>query len=39
MDPAQSRGWAVLDGEDIDGMIFFHRGDESRFKAKMDNRR
>jgi hypothetical protein len=39
MDPAQGRGWAVVDGEDIHGMIFFHRGDESRFKAKKENRR
>jgi hypothetical protein len=34
MDPAQGRGWAVLDGEEIDGMILLHRGDESRFKAR-----
>jgi hypothetical protein len=39
MDPAQGRGWAVLDGEEIDGMILFHRGDESKFRAKMANRR
>ena len=34
MDPAQGRGWAVLDGQEINGMILFHRGDESRFKAR-----
>src|SRR5215470_6127617 len=34
MDPAQGRGWAVLDGEEIEGMIFFHQGDESAFEAK-----
>jgi hypothetical protein len=28
------RGWAVLDGDDLTGMIFFHRGDESGFVAK-----
>ena len=33
MDPAQGRGWAVLDGGGIEGRIFFHRGDESAFKA------
>jgi hypothetical protein len=39
MDPAQGRGWAVLDGGEIDGMIFFHRGDESAFKAKRAKRK
>jgi hypothetical protein len=33
MDPAQGRGWAVLDGDGIEGRIFFHRGDESAFEA------
>jgi hypothetical protein len=33
MDPAQGRSWAVLDGHEIEGMILFHRGDESSFKA------
>ena len=39
MDPAQGRGWTVLDGEEIDGMILFHRGDESRFRARKSTRR
>jgi hypothetical protein len=39
MDPAQGRGWAVLDGEEIDGMIFFHGGDESAFKARRAKRK
>ena len=39
MDPAEGRGWAVLDGEEIDGMIFFHRGDESAFKARRAKRK
>jgi hypothetical protein len=39
MDPAQGRGWAVLDGDEIDGMIFFHQGDESRFKARRAKRK
>lgn len=34
MDPAQGRGWAVRDGDEIEGMIFIHRGDESQFRAK-----
>ena len=33
MDPAQGRGWAVLDGDEIEGRIFFHRGDDSAFRA------
>lgn len=36
MDPAQGRGWAVLDGERLNGMIFFHQGDESEFGAERD---
>lgn len=31
MDPAQ--GWAVLKGDELHGMIFFHQGDESEFVA------
>ena len=34
MDPAQGRGWAVLDGGRLKGMIYFHRGDESDFEAE-----
>jgi hypothetical protein len=33
MDPAQGRGWAVLDGDEIEGRVFFHRGDDSAFRA------
>ena len=33
MDPAQGRGWVTADGDQIDGILFFHRGDESKFKA------
>jgi hypothetical protein len=39
MDPALGRGWAVVNGEEIDGMILFHRGDESRFKARSVKRK
>ncbi len=33
MDPAQRRGRAVLDGDEIEGRIFIHRGDDSAFWA------
>jgi hypothetical protein len=36
MDPAQGRGRAVLDGDRLKGMIFFHQGDESEFEAERD---
>ena len=34
MEPAQGRGWAVLEGEELKGEIFFHRGDDSGFVAR-----
>jgi len=34
MNPAQGRGWAVVKGDEIHGMIFFHGGDDSEFVAK-----
>lgn len=34
MDPAQGRGWAIVKGDELHGMIFFHGGDESEFVAK-----
>ncbi len=33
MDAAQGRGWAVVKGEELHGMIFFHQGDDSEFVA------
>src|ERR687893_2075010 len=33
MVPAQGRGWAVAEGDRLDGMIFFHQGDEAGFVA------
>jgi len=33
-DSAQGRGWAVLEGEELRGEIFFHLGDESGFVAR-----
>lgn len=34
MEPAQGRGWAVVKGDELHGMIFFHDGDDSEFVAK-----
>ena len=34
MDPAQGRGWAVLKGDELHGMIYFHDGDDSEFVAR-----
>ena len=39
MDAAQGRGGAVLQGDDLHGMIFFHGGDDSEFVAKRKSRR
>jgi hypothetical protein len=33
MDPAQGRGGATVEGNDLRGMIFLHLGDESGFAA------
>src|ERR1700722_18060486 len=33
MDPAQGRGWAVIDGDKIRGVIAIHHGDLSGFVA------
>jgi len=34
MTPTSGRGWAILNGDTLDGMIFFHQGDESGFTAQ-----
>jgi len=34
MDPAQGCGWAVSNGDEIEGRIFFHQSDDSAFKAE-----
>ncbi len=39
MDPTQGRGWAVIDGNEIKGMIVFHQGDASEFKAEKKAKR
>lgn len=33
MDSVSGRGWAVLNEEQLQGRLFFHRGDESGFRA------
>ncbi len=30
MEPCSGRAWAVITGNTLDGIIFFHHGDESR---------
>ena len=32
-EPAFGRGWAVVNGDELVGRIFFHRGDDSAFRA------
>jgi len=39
MEPEAGRGWAVVDGEEIHGTIFFHRGDQSDFRARKTKRK
>ncbi|MFL6217323.1 MAG: hypothetical protein ACJ742_01945 [Actinomycetes bacterium] len=34
MDFALGRGWAVLEGGELRGMIFFDQGEDSGFVAK-----
>ena len=34
MDPAQGRGWAIIKGSALHGMLFFHNGDDSEFVAR-----
>ena len=33
MEPCSGRGSAFVTRDELDGMIYFHRGDESGFKA------
>ena len=33
-DPAQGRGWAVLEGDTLTGRLYFHQGDDSAFVAR-----
>lgn len=34
MEAAQGRGWALVKGDELHGMIFFHGGDDSGFVAR-----
>lgn len=34
MDAVQGRGWGIVKGDELHGMIFFHQGDDSEFVAK-----
>ena len=36
MDPAQGRGWLVLDGDELKGMFYFHQGDDSGIVLKRE---
>jgi len=33
---ASGRGWAEVNGDAMNGMLFFHDGDETTFAAKKD---
>jgi hypothetical protein len=33
-DPVLGRGWVIIEGDLLDGKIYFHLGDSSWFKAK-----
>lgn len=39
MTPAMGRGWAVVKGGELHGMIFFLGGDDSEFVAKKNGKR
>lgn len=32
-DPASGRGWIKVNGDQVEGHLFFHMGDDSAFKA------
>ena len=36
IEAAQGRGWMVLDGDELKGMLFFHHGDESGIVLKRE---
>ena len=39
MDPAHGRGWAVVRGDELHGLIVFHGGDNSEFVARKKDQR
>jgi hypothetical protein len=38
-DEVMGRGWAILQGEQLQGRLFFHQGDDSSFVAQREPRR
>ncbi len=38
-DATHGRGWAILNGKELQGMIFFYQGDNSEFVAKKSNKK
>ena len=38
-DEVMGRGWAILRGEQLQGRLFFHQGDDSSFVAQLEPRR
>ena len=38
-DPKAKMGWAVVNGDELHGMIFFHGGDDSEFVGKKKAKR
>ena len=35
LDPANGRGWAVIENKELRGRIFFHLGDDSMFRSRI----
>jgi hypothetical protein len=38
-DEVIGRGWAVMEGEQLRGRLFFHQGDDSAFVAERQSRK
>ena len=38
-DEIAGRGWAILEGKQLRGRLFFHQGDDSSFVARRDHQR
>lgn len=36
MDPVFGRGWAIIQGDELHGRLYFHLGDDSGFVGKKD---
>ena len=37
MDPVEGRGWLILEGDELKGMLYFHLGDESEVVLKRES--